>query len=42
MDFQLGSFAPSGPLVAAFLTSLVLSILLGALRRGLSPAMGAG
>jgi UDP-GlcNAc:undecaprenyl-phosphate/decaprenyl-phosphate GlcNAc-1-phosphate transferase len=41
MDFQLGSFAPSGPLVAAFLASLVLSILLGALMRWLSPAIGA-
>ena len=41
MDFQLGSLAPSGPLVAAFLTSLVLSIALGALMRWLSPAIGA-
>src|SRR5689334_23948236 len=37
-----GSFALlSAPLVAAFLTALVLSILLGALMRWLSPAIGA-
>jgi UDP-GlcNAc:undecaprenyl-phosphate/decaprenyl-phosphate GlcNAc-1-phosphate transferase len=42
MDAQLGSLAPlSGPLAAGFLTALVLSILLGALMRWLSPAIGA-
>jgi UDP-GlcNAc:undecaprenyl-phosphate GlcNAc-1-phosphate transferase len=42
MDAQAGLFALlSGPLVAAFLTALVLSILLGALMRWLSPAIGA-
>ena len=41
MDAQLGSLAPSGPLVAGFFTALVLSILLGAVMRWLSPAIGA-
>ena len=42
MSAQAGLFALlSGPMVAAFLTALVLSILLGALMRWLSPAIGA-
>jgi len=41
MNTQLGSLAPSGPLVGAFLTALVLSILLGAVMRWLSASIGA-
>src|SRR5688572_22140954 len=42
MDAQAGSFALlSGPLVAAFLTALVLSILLGSVMRWLSASIGA-
>ena len=42
MDALLGSLAPlSGSLIAGFITALVLSILLGALMRWLSPAIGA-
>ena len=41
MDIAPGSLALSGPLVAAFLTALVLSILLGAVMRWLSASIGA-
>ena len=41
MDIALGSLALSGPLVGAFLTALVLSILLGSVMRWLSASIGA-